>query len=146
VAVADASTRSSAPPRHHVPAIDSGEGRDAMYSAMTRTASSPIGDALAHLQTRVVEPPILAGAPAYDEARHVWNGMIDKHPALIVRCHGPDDVIASVRFAMEHQLLLAVRGGGHNVAGFRHMRWRYGGRPFGHARHPSRSGEQDRAR
>ncbi len=53
----------------------------------------------------------------YDQARKVWNGMIDKRPALIARCAGAADVIHSVRFAREHDLLVSVRGGGHNVAG-----------------------------
>src|ERR671921_407143 len=53
----------------------------------------------------------------YEQARKVWNGLIDKHPALIARCSGIGDVIDSVNFAREHKLLLAVRGGGHNVAG-----------------------------
>jgi FAD/FMN-containing dehydrogenase len=56
-------------------------------------------------------------ATAYDEARKVWNGLIDKHPALIARCAGVRDVIDSVNFARENDLLVAVRGGGHNVAG-----------------------------
>ncbi|WP_336343221.1 FAD-binding oxidoreductase [Halalkalicoccus ordinarius] len=53
----------------------------------------------------------------YDDARAVWNGMIDKRPALIARCRGVADVITAVNFARENDLLVAVRGGGHNVAG-----------------------------
>src|SRR5262249_41815311 len=55
--------------------------------------------------------------PGYETARKVWNGMIDKRPALIVRCTGVGDAIAAVQFARTHGLLVAVRGGGHNVAG-----------------------------
>lgn len=53
----------------------------------------------------------------YDEVRTIWNAMIDKHPALIVSCAGVADVIESVNFARENDLLIAVRGGGHNIAG-----------------------------
>ena len=60
---------------------------------------------------------IRKGDPTYDEARAVWNGMIDKYPALIARCQGTADVITSVDFAREHDLPLSIRGGGHNVAG-----------------------------
>jgi FAD/FMN-containing dehydrogenase len=60
---------------------------------------------------------VRAGDAEYDAARRVWNGLIDRRPALIARCTGVADTIEAVNFAREHDLLLAVRGGGHNVAG-----------------------------
>ena len=60
---------------------------------------------------------ILPGGTGYDEARTIWNGMIDKRPALIVRCAGVSDVINSVNFARTNNLLAAVRGGGHSFPG-----------------------------
>jgi FAD/FMN-containing dehydrogenase len=62
-------------------------------------------------------PLLQASDAGYDEARKVWNGSIDKRPALIARCTGVADVISCVNFARENNLLVAVRGGGHNVAG-----------------------------
>ncbi len=53
----------------------------------------------------------------YDEARAIWNAMIDGRPALIVHCSGVADVIEAVKFARENNLLVAARGGGHNIAG-----------------------------
>ena len=57
------------------------------------------------------------GEEGYDEARRIWNGVIDRRPALIARCAGADDVVEAVRFARCHDLLVSVRGGGHAVAG-----------------------------
>lgn len=57
------------------------------------------------------------GDPVYDQARQVYNGMFDKHPALIARCEDVSDVIQSVNFARQHSLPLSVRGGGHHAAG-----------------------------
>ncbi|MBD3219438.1 MAG: FAD-binding protein [candidate division Zixibacteria bacterium] len=57
------------------------------------------------------------GDEGYDEARTIWNAMIDRKPAYIVRCGGVADIIRSVNFARENSMLLAVRGGGHNIAG-----------------------------
>jgi hypothetical protein len=61
---------------------------------------------------------IVPGDPDYDIARAVWNGMVDRHPALVARCTGVADVVAALRFAREEGLAIAVRGGGHSVAGF----------------------------
>lgn len=60
---------------------------------------------------------VLPGDSAYDSARQVWNAMIDKRPAVIARCKTTSDVVCGVNFARNNQLLLAIRGGGHNIAG-----------------------------
>src|SRR6266498_5923226 len=60
---------------------------------------------------------IASADPGYEEARQVWNGNIDRNPALIARCTGVADVIEAVNFARENRLVVAVRGGGHNAAG-----------------------------
>ncbi|MDQ3548946.1 MAG: FAD-dependent oxidoreductase, partial [Chloroflexota bacterium] len=57
------------------------------------------------------------GDTQYDQARTLWNGMIDKRPAAIARCTNVADVVAAVNFAREEGYLLAIRGGGHNAAG-----------------------------
>ncbi|HEY3414952.1 MAG TPA: FAD-binding oxidoreductase [Armatimonadota bacterium] len=62
---------------------------------------------------RLVTP----GSPEYDQARTVWNAMIDRRPAMIARCRTDADVVQAVCFARDNNLLLAVRGGGHNIAG-----------------------------
>ncbi|MCA0275108.1 MAG: FAD-binding oxidoreductase [Proteobacteria bacterium] len=78
------------------------------------TVSAPVLDAFAaSLRGQLLN----AGDAGYDDARNVWNAMIDRRPGLIVRCAGAADVIAAVNFARENHLLTAVRGGGHNIAG-----------------------------
>jgi FAD/FMN-containing dehydrogenase len=81
-------------------------------------ASAPVAEATVAafsdgLRGRVVGPQ----SEDYDDARKIWNAMIDRRPALIVRCAGAADVIRAVRFAKEQGTILAVRGGGHNIAG-----------------------------
>ena len=60
---------------------------------------------------------IAAGHPDYEEARKIWNGMVDRRPALIARCLNEADIQAAVRFAAAHRMLVSVRGGGHHIAG-----------------------------
>lgn len=62
-------------------------------------------------------PVITAGHAGYDSARAVWNGAIDRHPKTIARCESRADVVAALRYARERNLEVAIRGGGHNVAG-----------------------------
>jgi FAD/FMN-containing dehydrogenase len=87
--------------------------------ATTVPIGAPTLDAAAvqDLAAALRGPLIPQGDLRYDEARRVWNSMIDKHPALIARCTGTADVVAAVQFARANGLPVAVRGGGHNVAG-----------------------------
>ena len=62
-------------------------------------------------------PLLRPGDGGYDAARIVWNGMIDRRPALIARCAGVADVMAAVRFARTHGIVVSVKGGGHNITG-----------------------------
>jgi FAD/FMN-containing dehydrogenase len=82
--------------------------------AIHPTAPTHLAAALAE---RLAGHVIAPDHPEYETARRVWNGMIDKLPAAIARCADAGDVASAVRFAAEHGLPLAVRGGGHNVAG-----------------------------
>lgn len=79
-----------------------------------RIAPADIG----HLRARFRGALLRPGEEGYEEARRIWNGAIDRHPALIARCAGADDVVEAVRFARECELLVSVRGGGHAVAGY----------------------------
>ena len=74
-------------------------------------------DAIESLRQALRGDVCLAQEAGYDEARTIWNAMIDRHPGAVVRCRGASDIMRAVQFAGEHGLLLAVRGGGHNIAG-----------------------------
>ncbi|MGH7572327.1 MAG: FAD-binding oxidoreductase [Gemmatimonadota bacterium] len=74
-------------------------------------------DAITDLGERLRGEVMTPDDPGYDEARAPWNGMIDRRPALIAGCKGADDVVAAIRFARDQGLEVAVRGGGHNIAG-----------------------------
>ncbi len=74
-------------------------------------------DTLATLTATLRGRLLTEDAPGYDAARRIWNGMIDRKPALIARCLGASDVVAAVNFAREHELLFSIRGAGHNIAG-----------------------------
>jgi FAD/FMN-containing dehydrogenase len=74
---------------------------------------SDIGDLRASLRGQLLTP----GQDGYDSARRIWNGAFDKKPALIARCAGSADVGQAIRFARAHDLLVAVRGGGHSLSG-----------------------------
>jgi FAD/FMN-containing dehydrogenase len=74
-------------------------------------------DTIAALRQTLRGNLCLAREEGYDEARTIWNAMINRHPGVVVRCRGAADIVRAVRFAREHGLLLAVRGGGHNIAG-----------------------------
>jgi len=76
-------------------------------------AKGDISDLARSLQGELLLPD----SPRYEQARRVWNGSIDKHPALIAACMGAGDVMRAVSFAREHKLLTAVRAGGHSTSG-----------------------------
>ncbi|WP_275287000.1 FAD-binding oxidoreductase [Halomonas elongata] len=74
-------------------------------------------DMLAGLQMQLQGELLTPDDPAYEASRSLWNAMIERRPAVVVRCLGVADVMAGVRFAREHDLLLSIKGGGHNIAG-----------------------------
>ena len=76
-------------------------------------SASDIKDLRASLRGQL----LLAQDPTYDQARRIWNGAFDRHPALIVRCQDAKDVVQAVNFARSHALLCSVKGGGHSLSG-----------------------------
>jgi FAD/FMN-containing dehydrogenase len=95
-----------------------------MASTMQASAAQQIATSerftpaeMAALQSHLRGRACTRGEPGYDEARTIWNAMIDRHPGIVVRCAGAADVIEAVRFANDHDLEIAIRGGGHNIGG-----------------------------
>jgi FAD/FMN-containing dehydrogenase len=85
----------------------------ALHAGTKAVDAATIGELEGTLRGKILDQ----SSPTYDEARAIWNAMIDRKPGLIVRCLGAADVIRTVRFARDNELLVAVRGGGHNIAG-----------------------------
>ena len=89
-----------------------------MATSLMNAAGAAVGDsAIEQLRAACQGVVIRPGDSLYDSARRIWNASVDKRPGLIVRCSGLADVIAAVRFAREQNVLVAIRGGGHNVGG-----------------------------
>ena len=73
--------------------------------------------ALQNFKSSIRGQVIMPDDPSYDEVRKIYNGMIDKRPAIIVKCANTADIVTCVNFARNNNILLAIRGGGHNAGG-----------------------------
>src|SRR4051812_41504073 len=89
-------------------------GRGISHASLPRAIPmSAISDFTATFRGELLSP----STPDYDEARKVWNGMVDRHPAHIARCKSVADVQSAIRYGRENKVPIAIRGGGHNAAG-----------------------------
>jgi FAD/FMN-containing dehydrogenase len=96
---------------------DPSPGADVRAVKLSGAATTIERAAVQNLRASLSGTLLALGDEGYETARHVWNGMIDKHPALIALCANTADVVRAVAFARERELLLAVRGGGHSFPG-----------------------------
>src|SRR5262245_59997077 len=106
----DALNRRAGRPASRYASIEAMVAHDATTDAVPAAALKAFGD---RFDGRLFEP----SSAGYDEARTIWNGAIDRRPGLIARCADASDVVAAVRFALEHDLRTSVRSGGHGVGG-----------------------------
>ena len=87
------------------------------FTALEGSSTTIEATAFDEFRSKLRGQSIIQSDPDYDAARVIWNGSTDKHPAIMIKCSGPADVIDAVNFARDHGIVVAVRGGGHNVAG-----------------------------
>ncbi len=80
-------------------------------------------DSIDELIAQLNGPLHIAGDDEFDDAKALWNACIGNLPAFVVRCIGTADVIACINFAREHNMLISVKGGGHNIAGLASAKW-----------------------
>jgi FAD/FMN-containing dehydrogenase len=108
-------------PAHRINDVASEQRRLTMTDLTIRTLDGTTktlsGSTLATLRSKLRGAAVLPGEAGYDEARTIWNAVIDRRPGLVVRCLGAADVMLAVKLASAEGLLLSVRGGGHNIAG-----------------------------
>lgn len=90
---------------------------EALFTTVSGVSTRISAKLLSTLKGHIRGSLLLPSDSGYDQARALWNGMIDRRPQGIVQCHGASDVMLAVRLAAEHNLRLAIRGGGHNIAG-----------------------------
>ena len=88
-----------------------------MISENITTSCTVTREEISELQKILGNKILLEGDSEYDIARKVWNGMIDRRPAVIIQCHSSDDVLQAMKFAKNYNLIVSVKGGGHNIAG-----------------------------
>jgi FAD/FMN-containing dehydrogenase len=90
---------------------------DLTFRTLEASTKTVPQDTVSALRGKVRGTIALPGEDGYDAARTIWNAMVDRRPGLVVRCLGAADVINAVKLARDEKLLVAVRGGGHNIAG-----------------------------
>jgi FAD/FMN-containing dehydrogenase len=90
---------------------------DVQIKTRSGSATAVPGRSVTSLTAALRGRLLFPGSAEYESARTIWNGMVDRKPAMIAHCASADDVVAAVRLGAAHELLLSVRGGGHNIAG-----------------------------
>jgi len=88
-----------------------------MFNLESSTGRTIAHAAVADLRARMRGAVLTQADEGYDSARRIWNAMIDRRPGLIAQCISREDVQAALTFAREHDLILSIRGGGHNITG-----------------------------